>query len=49
VGGLPGQGVVMEGVKGVKYTPMPLEIYKNCEKKGGFPHFCLKIAENAVF
>jgi hypothetical protein len=33
------QGVVVEGVKGVKYAPMPNEIYKNGEKTGGFPHF----------
>jgi hypothetical protein len=39
VGGVPGQGVVAEGVKGVKHTPLPPEIYKNGEKTGGFPHF----------
>jgi hypothetical protein len=29
-GGVPGQGVAVEGVKGVKHTPMPPEIYENC-------------------
>jgi hypothetical protein len=38
-GGVPGQGVVVEGVKGVKYAPMPPEMYENSEKTGGFPHF----------
>ncbi len=28
-GGVLGQGVVVEGVKGVKYASMPPEIYKN--------------------
>jgi hypothetical protein len=37
--GVPGQGVVVEGVKGVKYNPMPLQIYKNSKKTGGFTHF----------
>jgi hypothetical protein len=34
-----GQAVVVEGVKGVKYAPMPAEIYKNGEKTGSFPQF----------
>jgi hypothetical protein len=38
-GEVPRQGVVVEGVKRVKYAPMPPEIYKNGEKRGGFPHF----------
>ncbi len=33
---MPGQGVVVEGVKGVKYAPMPAEIYENGKKTGGF-------------
>jgi hypothetical protein len=37
-GGVPGQGVVVEGVKEVKYTPMAPGMYKN-GKKGGFMHF----------
>jgi hypothetical protein len=36
---VPGQGVVVEGVNGVKYTPMPTEIYDTSEKTGGFPQF----------
>jgi hypothetical protein len=28
--------VVVEGVKGVKYAPMPAEIYENGKKTGGF-------------
>jgi hypothetical protein len=39
VGGVLGQVVVLEGVKGVKYATMPAEIYKNGEKTGSFPHF----------
>jgi hypothetical protein len=38
-GGLPGQGAVVEGVKGVKYTPMLPRMYKNGKKTGGFAHF----------
>jgi hypothetical protein len=38
-GGVPGQGVVVEGVKGVKYTPMPPRMYENSIKMGGFAHF----------
>jgi hypothetical protein len=33
---VPGQGVAVEGVKGVKNAPMPPEIYENREKTGGF-------------
>jgi hypothetical protein len=39
VGGVPGQGVVMEGVKEVKYAPLPPKIYKNSKKMGIFQHF----------
>ncbi len=28
-GGVPGQGLVVEGVKGVKYTPLPPGMYYN--------------------
>jgi hypothetical protein len=51
VGGLPGQGVVVdEGVKEVKEASMPQNIYKNITKKRWFRAFIdLKIAENAVF
>jgi hypothetical protein len=35
---MPGQGMVVEGVKGVKYVPMPPGLYKNA-KMGGFAHF----------
>ncbi len=36
-GGVPGQGVVVEGVKGVKYAPLPPEMYENGGKTGGLP------------
>ncbi len=40
IGGVvPRQGVVVEGVKEVKYAPMLPEIYKNGKKMGSFPHF----------
>ncbi len=38
-GGVCGQGVVVEGVKGVKYTPMLPKIYENSEKTVDFPLF----------
>jgi hypothetical protein len=38
VGGVPGQGVVVEGVKGVIYATMLPWKYKNSEKMGGFAH-----------
>jgi hypothetical protein len=45
---VPGHGVVVEGVKGGKYTHMQPEIYKNCAKNGQFPVLIdLKITENA--
>jgi hypothetical protein len=37
-GGVLGQRVVVEGVKGVKYAPMPTRMYKNVEKTGSFAH-----------
>jgi hypothetical protein len=37
-GGVPGQGVVVEGVKGVKCAPMPPRMYEK-QKKGVFAHF----------
>jgi hypothetical protein len=39
VGGVPRQGEVVEGVKGVKYTPMQPKMYDNGKKTGGFVHF----------
>jgi hypothetical protein len=39
-GGVLGQGVVVEGVKGVKYASMPAEIYKN--------FFAYKLLKNAI-
>jgi hypothetical protein len=48
-GGVPGQGVVMEGVKGVKYSPKPPRMCNNGEKRR-FPALIdLKIAKNTVF
>jgi hypothetical protein len=38
-GGVPWQGVVVEGVKGVKYASMSPGMYENSEKAGGFAHF----------
>ncbi len=37
--GVPRQGVVVEGVKGVKYAHMPPGMYENGEKTCGFAHF----------
>ncbi len=49
-GGAPGQGVVVEGVKGVKQVSMPPRIYKNSTKNEQFPALVdRKITENAVF
>jgi hypothetical protein len=38
VGGVPGQGEVVEGVKGVKYAPMPPGMYENGNKKTVVSH-----------
>ncbi len=37
--GVLGKGVVVVGVKGVKYASMPPRMYKNGKKTGGFMHF----------
>ncbi len=37
--GVPRQGLVVEGVKGVKYATMPPGMYENGKKTGGFTHF----------
>jgi hypothetical protein len=37
MGGAPGQGVVVEGVKGGKLAPKPAKIHKNRAKNGLFP------------
>jgi hypothetical protein len=36
---VPRQGVMVEGVKGVKDTPMPPEMYENGKKMGSFLNF----------
>jgi hypothetical protein len=47
-GGVPGQGVVLGGVKGVKYSPKPPRTCKNGEKRR-FPALIdLNIAKNTV-
>jgi hypothetical protein len=38
-GGAPRLGVVAEGVKGVKYAPMPTGMYENGEKTDSFMIF----------
>jgi hypothetical protein len=38
-GGNARQGVEVEGVKGVKYAPMPPEMHENGKKTGGFAYF----------
>jgi hypothetical protein len=38
MGEMAGQGMVVKGVKTVKYAPMPPEINENWEKTDGFPH-----------
>jgi hypothetical protein len=49
-GGVPRQGVVVEGVKGLKYAPKPPRMYKDSGKNGQFSALIdLKIAEKAVF
>ncbi len=35
-GRVPGQEVVVEGVKGVKYSPMPPRMYENYKKNRWF-------------
>ncbi len=40
-GGSTWAGVLVEGVKGVKYVPLPPGLYKNGENTGGFTHFWL--------
>jgi hypothetical protein len=48
--GVPGQGAVVEGVKGVKQVSMPPGIYKNSTKNGRFPALVdIKVTEKAVF
>jgi hypothetical protein len=48
--GVPVQGVVVEGVKGVKFAPKPPGMYENSEKNRRFlALIALKIAQNAVF
>jgi hypothetical protein len=37
-GGVPRQGLVVEGVNGVKYAPKPPGMYGNSEQMGSFPH-----------
>ncbi len=37
-GGVPGPGVVVEGVIEVKYPSMPPKIYENSKKTSGFTH-----------
>ncbi len=47
---MPRQGVVVEGVKGLKYAPKPPRMYKDSGKNGQFSALIdLKIAEKAVF
>jgi hypothetical protein len=48
VGEVPGQRVVVEGVKGVKYTPMPPDIYER-RKTSGFPHFLAYKSPKTLF
>ncbi len=38
-GGVTGQGVVVERVKGVKYAPMSPEMYENGKRTDSFLHF----------
>jgi hypothetical protein len=38
-GGVPEQGVVVEGVKGVIYACMPHKLYENSKKTGNFLNF----------
>jgi uncharacterized membrane protein (DUF485 family) len=47
-GGVPGQGVVVEGVKGVKYTPMLPGIYVKIKNRRFCVLFGLLIAINVI-
>jgi hypothetical protein len=46
---VPGLGVVVEGIQGVKYATMPPKIYENGKKIRGFQHFFLYIATTPFF
>jgi hypothetical protein len=47
---VPEQVVVVEGVKGGKYTSLPAEKHKNSAENRRFPALSgLKIAKNSVF
>jgi hypothetical protein len=47
---MPGQWVVVEGVKGDKYVPKPPEMYQNSKKTEWFQALIdLKIDKNAIF
>jgi hypothetical protein len=47
---MPGQGVVVEGVKEDKYVRKPPEMYQNSEKTEWFQALIdLKIAKKAIF
>jgi hypothetical protein len=48
-GGIPSQGVVVEGNKGVKYIPKRPGIYENGKKGQSPPLIDLKIAKNTIF
>jgi hypothetical protein len=48
-GGVPGQRVVVEGVKGVKYAPMLPGMHEKDEKMGGFGHFLAYILPKTPF
>ncbi len=40
---------LVEGVKGVKYSPMQPGMYENCEKTGGFMHFLVYKSPKTLF
>jgi hypothetical protein len=48
-GGSARAGVVVEGVKGVKYAPMLPGMYENGEKMGGFAHFLAYKSSKTLF
>ncbi len=48
-GGVPGQGMVVEGVKGVKYALMTPRMYENSKKPGSFTHFLAYKSPKAPF
>ncbi len=48
-GGVPGQGVVVEEIKGVKYAPMPLKYTKQQKYRQFRAHLAYKSLKTSFF